>query len=199
MIQTKSPCTFKYLCTSCDFPNGCIVCTHLGGLLLLYVALYKYNEQIEEEEEDSCVETSTHIFFAINRNHFPVPVNDVLSWPMVVKFACLDNNSQRKQQQNKYRKKTRKNNWKNWRKNTKKQHASDVDNNESTAGTETIVGSSENNLASTLVTSLREYCAQNQVKLSSKYRNMFEYTLHDIINATDLIAGTTRKSLNFSK
>ena len=60
----------KHPYTRCDCPNGCIFCAHIGALILLLTATTHLNDSFDDK-----------------RNMLPSPVNDLLTKPMIARYA----------------------------------------------------------------------------------------------------------------
>jgi len=103
-------------CTSCKCPYGCIMCGHLGALVLVLIALCNFNKAKEvtsnsdddfDGSEDNREQRPT--LFDDIRGMFPAPVNDLVSQPMISTYAFSPNGSDKKKEKNKYRNRTGKN------------------------------------------------------------------------------------------
>ena len=90
--------------TTCECPNGCIMCSHIGSLLLICTAILKFDDDLEmtrnddddlaSSNDDSSIETvlntpterlepTTVTSFDDIRNLLPCPVNNLLTQPMM--------------------------------------------------------------------------------------------------------------------
>ena len=93
--------------TCCSCPNGCIICAHLGGLILLLFALCRFNDDNNHNvnsnnDEDDAILPSTS--FEVIRSMLPTPINELLQKPMPSTFAFPRNGSEKKEEKNQYRK-----------------------------------------------------------------------------------------------
>jgi 5'-3' exonuclease len=154
-------------CTNCKCPNGCILCGHLAALLLVCIVLCNYDKDSNDAESTS---------FAMIRSQFPVPVNDLLTRPLMASHAFPSNGSERKKKQRSYRKKQGKNKKKGWQGTTTQQ---------SPENTAELLRAGDTALESEANSMVEQHRTEQGFTLGDEHSDLLEYAIEGIIDATD--------------
>ena len=96
--------------TNCKCPNGCILCAHLGAMILLCYALCNYDNVKMNDNTEGEEDIHPPALFENIRLHLPAPVNSILTRPMPSQYAFPSNDSKVKTAENQYRREQDKNN-----------------------------------------------------------------------------------------